>query len=88
MTAGPLTQEQINTLRNQLGSPGPDSGINPTLQHAARLGMELAAQVCIEWGDNHDSKWQHDPEMWQHAKARAWTALQCAATIRERGAKR
>ena len=49
-----------------------------------RLALEEAAQECVKWGDAHVSKWDKrgDEDMATHAKAAAWTALQCAAAIR------
>ncbi len=52
------------------------------IRAAYAQGREDAAKVCIKWGEDQVVKWDHDDEMREYNKSRAWDALQCAAAIR------
>jgi erythromycin esterase-like protein len=48
MSTGPLTQEQIIKLAHAYHNDDLHGSLERVVQAAARLGMELAAQVCDE----------------------------------------
>jgi hypothetical protein len=84
MSAGPLTKEQLTTLIARYDVPGNSMILKATLQDAARLGMDLAAQICEQTVKQVNYSNFVNPLIPTNV---VWAGQKCASAIRERARK-